>query len=141
MSKELTPKQQRFCDEYLKDLNGTQAAIRAGYSENTAKEIASENLTKPNIQEYLNSKRIKLEKKTEITQEWVLKKLKRIYIDANQVKEFAPANKALELLGKHLGMFADRVKLSGDKDGDPIKVENKLTLDAINERIVQMLDK
>lgn len=45
----LTPKQERFCQEYIIDLNGTQAAIRAGYAERAAKEIASENLTKPNI--------------------------------------------------------------------------------------------
>jgi phage terminase small subunit len=49
----LTPKQLQFCKEYLIDLNGAQAAIRAGYSEKTAKEIASENLTKPNIVEYI----------------------------------------------------------------------------------------
>lgn len=49
MSK-LTDKQEMFCQEYLKDLNLTQAAIRAGYSEKTAKEIGCENLTKPNIQ-------------------------------------------------------------------------------------------
>lgn len=49
----LTEKQICFCNEYLIDLNATQAAIRAGYSERTAKQIASENLTKPDIQEYL----------------------------------------------------------------------------------------
>ncbi len=49
----LTEKQIRFCQEYIIDLNGTQAAIRAGYSEDTAASIASENLTKPNIQEYI----------------------------------------------------------------------------------------
>ena len=50
---ELTPKQKRFCDEYLIDLNATQAAIRAGYSEKTAKQIATENLSKPYLQEYI----------------------------------------------------------------------------------------
>lgn len=49
----LTPKQKKFCHEYLVDLNATQAAIRAGYSEKTAKEIGSENLTKPHIAEYI----------------------------------------------------------------------------------------
>ena len=49
----LTEKQILFCNEYLIDLNATQAAIRAGYSEKTAKSIASENLTKPDIQEYI----------------------------------------------------------------------------------------
>ena len=46
----LTPKQRRFCEEYIQDLNATQAAIRAGYSGKTARQIASENLSKPDIQ-------------------------------------------------------------------------------------------
>ena len=50
---DLTWKQKAFIDEYMKDYNGTQAAIRAGYSENSAKEIAYENLTKPHIKEEL----------------------------------------------------------------------------------------
>lgn len=53
---ELTLKQRKFIDEYLIDFNGTQAAIRAGYSKNTAREIASENLTKPNIREELENR-------------------------------------------------------------------------------------
>lgn len=52
----LNARQQRFCDEYLVDLNATQAAIRAGYSEKTAAVIASENLRKPNIQEYIEKR-------------------------------------------------------------------------------------
>lgn len=50
---ELTPKQIRFCEEYVIDWNGARAAIAAGYSENSAKEIACQNLTKVNIQEYI----------------------------------------------------------------------------------------
>lgn len=52
----MTAKQQRFCDEYLIDLNATQAAIRAGYSEKNARNIASENLAKPNIQKYIKER-------------------------------------------------------------------------------------
>lgn len=52
----MTAKQQRFCDEYLIDLNATQAAIRAGYSENTARQIGTENLTKPSIREYIDNR-------------------------------------------------------------------------------------
>lgn len=58
----LTAKQQRFCDEYLIDLDGTKAAIRAGYSKKTAGVIASENLKKPNIKEYIK-KRMEEKKK------------------------------------------------------------------------------
>ena len=52
----LTAKQQRFCDEYLIDLNATQAAIRSGYSEKTARQIANENLSKPYIKEYIEKR-------------------------------------------------------------------------------------
>ena len=52
--KKLTDKQQRFCEEYVIDLNGTQAAIRSGYSSKTARSISNENLTKPDIREYIS---------------------------------------------------------------------------------------
>lgn len=68
----LTAKQQRFIEEYLIDLNGTQAAIRAGYSENSANEIASENLAKPNIQEAIAAERAKISERCNITVERVL---------------------------------------------------------------------
>ena len=71
----LTPKQKAFVDEYLIDLNATQAAIRAGYSTKTARKIGQENLTKPDIQTEIQ-KRIKDRKKrTEITQDFVLNEL------------------------------------------------------------------
>ena len=50
----MTAKQQRFCDEYLIDLNATQAAIRAGYSKKTARAIGNENLMKPDIKKYID---------------------------------------------------------------------------------------
>ena len=52
----LTPKQRRFVDEYLIDLNATQAAIRAGYKKNTARQIGSENLSKPAIAKAISSR-------------------------------------------------------------------------------------
>lgn len=63
----LTDKQRRFCEEYMIDLNATQAAIRAGYSENTAKEIGSENLTKPNIAEYIQELQKQVRDRNKIT--------------------------------------------------------------------------
>lgn len=53
---EMTAKQRRFCDEYLIDLNATQAAIRAGYSQKTARAIGCENLMKPDIKEYIEKR-------------------------------------------------------------------------------------
>ena len=74
----LTPKQAKFCVEYLIDLNGTQAAIRAGYSENTARQIAAENLSKPDIVEELNRLRGEIAKTTKITPERILQEYARI---------------------------------------------------------------
>lgn len=74
----LTDKQKKFCLEYLIDLNGTQAAIRAGYSQNTARAIAFENLTKPDIVEELNRLRADIVKKTKITPERILQEYARI---------------------------------------------------------------
>lgn len=78
MGKKLTAKQKRFIDEYLVDLNATQAAIRAGYSAKTAVEIGYENLRKPHIAAELEKRGKKLQKKTEITQEMVAEELRRI---------------------------------------------------------------
>lgn len=71
----LTAKQQRFCDEYLVDLNATQAAIRAGYSKKNANNIASENLAKPNIREYIDKRLSEKESKLIARQDEVLKYL------------------------------------------------------------------
>lgn len=78
MAGKLTPKQIKFIDEYLIDLNATQAAIRAGYSKKTAQRIGSENLSKPLIQEEIQKRRNKLQSKCEITQERVLRELAAI---------------------------------------------------------------
>lgn len=74
----LTDKQKKFCEEYLIDLNATQAAIRAGYSEDTATEIGYENLRKPHIQEYVQSAQKALSEKTGITHERLLAEYAKI---------------------------------------------------------------
>jgi phage terminase small subunit len=74
----LTLKQQRFVNEYLIDLNATQAAIRAGYSKKTADQQASRLLTNVKVQEYLAQRRQALQGRTEITQDMVLRELAKI---------------------------------------------------------------
>lgn len=77
----LTPKQQRFVEEYLIDLNATQAAIRAGYSEKTARSVGAENLTKPYIQEAIQKSMDDRSKRTGIKADDVLKELAHIAFD------------------------------------------------------------
>lgn len=75
---ELTEKQKRFCDEFLIDFNATRAAEAAGYSKKTAYAIGSENLKKPEIQDYLNLKKQKTAERLEITKEMLVDELRRI---------------------------------------------------------------
>ncbi len=71
----LTPKQKRFCEEYLIDMNATQAAIRAGYSERTAYSMGQRLLKKVEVQEYIQKRMTSLEYRTGITQERVLNEI------------------------------------------------------------------
>lgn len=72
---DLTPKQQTFCEEYLIDLNATQAAIRAGYSEHTAQEIGSQNLSKLMVQSEVQRLMKERSERTKIDADWVLNRL------------------------------------------------------------------
>jgi phage terminase small subunit len=120
MSEELTEKQKRFCNEYLIDLNGTQAAIRAGYSEKTANRIASENLSKLDIQEYICELKNKRSERVRYSQDELMRdilEVKNRCMQANPVidKEGNEtgiwkfdsngANKALDMLAKHVGFY------------------------------------
>ena len=127
----MTEKQKRFCDEYLIDLNATQAAIRAGYSEKSAKVIAAENLTKPNLKKYIDDRMAKKEKQLIADQDEVLKYLTSVlrgetqsevvvvenigdYMSQARNVQKAPDEKerlkAAELLGKRYGIFKDKIQ-------------------------------
>lgn len=123
MGKKLTDRQEKFCNEYLVDLNATQAAIRAGYSKKTAQVIAAENLSKPIIQEKLQKCIKKQQERTQITADKVLADIEEVKErcmqkvpvldeEGNPTGEWrfeaTPALRALELLGKHLALFTDR---------------------------------
>lgn len=107
----LTPKQQRFVEEYLKDLNATQAAIRAGYSAKTARSVGAENLTKPDVQAAVEAGRKAQSQRCQIDADYVLTRLK---LEAERQDEDASHSArvaALNLLGKHLGMFVDKLEV------------------------------
>jgi len=77
-SKKLTAKQKAFCREYTKCWNGTEAAIKAGYSQKIANRIASENLSKHDIQEEIAKLQAPALKKAEVTRESLVKELSKI---------------------------------------------------------------
>lgn len=149
----MTKKQKRFCEEYLIDLNATQAAIRAGYSPDTAGAIGAENLTKPEIQRAVAKAMAERSRRTGVNAERVVLELAKVAFvnvgnvidakDATLKTDAAPEDlaaiqsikvkdmgdmgiereirmadklKALELLGRHLGMFDDRLRLDAKLD-------------------------
>lgn len=149
----LTKKQRRFVEEYLVDLNATQAAIRAGYSAQTAYSTGNENLSKPEIKEAIGKALAERSKRTGVNADRVVLELAKIafvnptdvinideatirseanredtaVISSVKVKRIPTENgdiverevktydkvKALELLGKHIGMFTDKFKVEG----------------------------
>ena len=127
----LTEKQKRFCDEYLIDLNATQAAIRAGYSKKTAFTIGNENLKKPYIKDYIDERLKQLEAeriakadevlkyltkgmRQELTEEVVVTESlgdgcskARVVTKKISLKD---SNKCAELLGKRYRLFTEKVE-------------------------------
>lgn len=108
----LTAKQTAFIREYLVDLNATQAAIRAGYSEKTASEMGYENLNKPQIEEAIFKALEERSKRVEWTADAIMRDL--MEIANNRFVEPKDRLKAYELGGRHLGMFKDKVEHSGN---------------------------
>ncbi len=104
----LTPKQERFCREFLVDLNGTKASVRAGYSERSAHVTASRLLTNTKVAARVAELQAETAKRLEVTVDSVMADLETLCQGAVETKQFGPAVRAKELQGKRLGMFVDR---------------------------------
>ena len=130
----LTSKRKRFVEEYLVDLNATQAAIRTGYSPKTADVQGCRLLTNARVQAAIVEAQDRRSERVEVDQDYVILGLKEnkeramqqvavVDKDGKETGEFAyngaVANRSLELLGKHIGMFVERHELTG-KDGAPL---------------------
>lgn len=118
----LTRKQERFCREYLIDHNATQAAIRTGYSADSARQIGSENLSKLNISKRIEQLEQKLGEAVNITRAEIRRDLQSI-ID-NPDATFSVRLRAIELKGKMIGAFAG--KDEGADDDDMLMIEPQL---------------
>jgi phage terminase small subunit len=165
----LTPKERLFAREYLRDLNATRAAIRAGYSKASAASIGSENLQKPDVRDLIDTAIEQRELRVEVKADDVLRELRAMAsvdvreaydengallplhemspdvrkmiasVEAEEIfagrgeertvvgtlrkVKFWPKDKALELLGRHLRMFVDRVEHGIDKNLEQIITE------------------
>jgi phage terminase small subunit len=111
----MTPKQTCFVQEYLIDLNATQAAIRAGYSVKTARQVASENLSKPDIQRAIEEAQQVRAERTGLTQDAVVQGLLKEAEFKGEGSSPAARVSAWAHLGRHLGMFnKDKLTVGGD---------------------------
>lgn len=131
MSKELSSKQQRFCDEYLIDLNATKAAERAGYSAKTAQEQGSRLLSNVMVQARIDALKTQRSQSTGITAERVLTGIMGVIERCEQAVpvlddegqetgewkfESGSALRGYELLGKHLKLFTERIEVTDASD-------------------------
>ena len=108
----LTSKQEAFCREFLVDLCGTRAAVRAGYAESGARTEGARLLAKANIQAHIAELQAERSRRTDIKADDVLRRLAR-EADAGDLAEPNSARiRAIELLGKHVGMFVDRKQIA-----------------------------
>lgn len=146
----LNKKQKRFVEEYLIDLNATQAAIRAGYSPSTAYSIGNENLRKPEIKSEIDKAIAERSKRTGINADRILQELGKlgfvniadvVDLETGKVKDsasdedlaciqsikikptewgterevkFYDKKSTLELMGKHLGMWTDKLEIKAE---------------------------
>lgn len=106
----LTPRQQRFVEEYLVDLNATRAAVRAGYSERNADKIGSELLGKTRVAQAIQKAQQERSARVQVTQDSVLEGIVRCTQASEAAEDYRTALKGYELQGKHLGMFTDKVQ-------------------------------
>jgi len=145
----LTEKQKRFADYYIETGNATEAAIKAGYSQRTARFIGAENLTKPNIKNYIDNKLKEMEDKRIAKADEVLKHLTAamrgeieeevVVVEsigdyesrARVIKKQLSAReriKAAELLGKRYALFTDKLDVDD-------RTETKAKLDSILKQL------
>ena len=128
MSNGLTAKQAMFVQEYLVDLNATRAAVRAGYSPNGAASRGSRLLKREPVKRAIQEAMDRRSERTLLSQDWVINSLRKVAERCMQARpvldregaetgeyvfDARGANRALELLGKHLGMFTKKHQISG----------------------------
>lgn len=143
----MNAKQKRFCDEYLIDCNATKAAIRAGYSEKTAKQMGAENLSKPDLRAYIDEQLERLHNEKTADAQEVMEYLTAVMrgktkateivtefvgdgVSEARLMEKEPSEKerlkAAELIGKRYGLFTDKLGVEG---AVPVVIQNDLEPD------------
>lgn len=135
----MTEQRKAFCDEYLRCFNATAAAIKAGYSEKTARVQASQILAEDEVSLYIEDRLREVSKEAEVDAVWVLKRFKSIsdrcmsaipvlihdgeqWVESGEYKfDSSGANKATEMLGRIIGSF--------EKDNEQKKAAIQINID------------
>lgn len=104
----LTPQQEQFCQEFIKDLNALRAAVRAGYGEQHAKKNAWQIVRNPNVSARIAELKAEQTKRTKIEADDILRRLVRIAEKTEQEGDYNAAIRSLELLGKHQAMWTEK---------------------------------
>lgn len=145
---QLTEKQKRFADEYLIDLNATQAAIRAGYSPRSAGEQASRLLKNAKVRAYIDERMAELSRRTGVNQERILRELARIaFVNAPDLINMADATVREDATVDDMAAIASvRVKIIPTENGQGIEREIRLAdkiraLDLLGKRFAMWTER
>lgn len=113
----LSDKQRVFCEEYLTDLNATQAVIRAGYSTKFPNRVAFQLMENTAIRIAIDALRAERTKRSDVTKDFVLKGIQKAIRTAEENNNTNAMLRGYELLARHLGMFVERTEISGPDGG------------------------
>lgn len=123
----LNEKQKTFCREFLRDFNATKAAVRSGYSEKTARSIGSENLSKPDVQQYIQALAIEMNAKTDNQIEAIIAELQIVAFGSmRDVADWGPDGvyiKDSSILRHEAKLIAEVAEVSNEKTGSKVKVK------------------
>lgn len=134
----LTTKMENFVNEYFVDFNASQAVLRAGYKTTAPARLAHKLMQHPLVAEAVEAKKAERQEKFELNAEYVITKLVAIADKQEDINAQASL-RALELLGKHLGLYRERQEISGP-DGEAIQMEQKVkqNVDEFTSRIASL---
>ena len=127
VSRVLTPKQSRFIDEYMVDMNGAAAAVRCGYSPKTSRAIACELLTKPDIQAEMQARGAALARELEVTREKVVRGLLDAFEMARADRQPGVMVSSMAAVAKLLGLYAvetKRLELTTEQSAEQANLTN-----------------
>jgi phage terminase small subunit len=138
----LSDRQRQFCEEYLKDLNATQAVIRAGYQTKFPNRIGFQLMENAAVRIAIDALRAERSKGTDVTKDFVLRGIQKAIRLAEESGNLNALLRGHELLARHLGMFIERTEISGP-DGEAIRMEQKTKedVDKFTNSIVNLVDK